>query len=145
MENDGYLDNAAVPTFFFTFVDILVISSLFLPEWIVSNVGGKIQIGLWKSCIFNRKSSTPKCLSFNPPFSWKLSIVFIIFGCIFCSVAVGMFIRAWKNPVYINHGRWMGIFTLLCFSIASLLIPIGFSMEQIQGELFQLPSSFNVI
>ncbi|XP_046910312.1 modulator of smoothened protein [Dermatophagoides farinae] len=141
MDIQNFDNHTSISIIFFTIVDFIVLFALFLPEWIVSHVGGDVQIGLWKICILNQKR-IPKCFSFSQPLPWKLAIIFIIIGCFFNTLAIIVFIKSFKNPLFRRHGRWLGLFTLFFFSLASLFIPIGFSVEQIKGELFQLPSSF---
>ena len=143
MDIQNFDNHTSISIIFFTIVDFIVLFALFLPEWIVSHVGGDVQIGLWKICILNQKR-IPKCFSFSQPLPWKLAIIFIIIGCFFNTLAIIVFIKSFKNPLFRRHGRWLGLFTLFFFSLASLFIPIGFSVEQIKGELFQLPSSFYV-
>nr|XP_027203823.1 uncharacterized protein LOC113797611 [Dermatophagoides pteronyssinus] len=115
MDIRNFDNHTSISIIFFTIVDFIVFSVLFLPEWIVSNVGGDVQIGLWKTCIINRKR-IHKCFSFSPPLPWKLAIIFIIIGCFFDTLAIISFIKSFRNPLFRRYGRWFGLFTLFFFS-----------------------------
>lgn len=126
----------------FIIVIFMVIFAFFMPEWIISDAGGQVQIGLWQTCIITRK--VPKCFISSAPTEWLLAIGFIIVGCFFATLTVVVLIGALKTHYLFAIGRWLGLATLAFFSIAAVLIPMGFYMEPIRGEPFQLPSSFSV-
>ncbi|KAH9418487.1 hypothetical protein DERP_011349 [Dermatophagoides pteronyssinus] len=73
MDIRNFDNHTSISIIFFTIVDFIVFSVLFLPEWIVSNVGGDVQIGLWKTCIINRKR-IHKSPAFNPN-SYRQAII----------------------------------------------------------------------
>lgn len=131
-----------ISIFLFFLVDFTVMFALFLPEWIISNVGGEVQIGLWQTCIITKKIA--HCYASSVPTEWVLATFFIICGCFFATLAVVTFIGSLKSHGLVQYGRWLGLATLASYCMASILIPIGFTMDAIKGEPFQLPSSFYV-
>lgn len=127
----------------FICVDSSVIFAFFLPEWIITDVGGEVRIGLWQTCIQNRSKGT-KCFITNVPFEWKMAIAFIASGCTFATLTVVALMIALKMEQFLSYGRWLGMFALACLCIAAVFIPMGFHMDPIKGEPFQLPSSYYV-
>ena len=127
----------------FAVVDITVLVTFFLPSWVISNVGGQIQIGLWRTCVVSRKKVST-CFHTSVPSEWKYAIRFIFAGCAFATLSVISFVISLKIRRIIIYGRWLGLLSLAFFCLASVAIPMGFNMEQIKGEHFQLPNSFYV-
>lgn len=128
----------------FLVVDFLVIFSFFMPEWIISEVsGGVVQIGLWQTCITTR-NKVSRCFISSAPTEWIIAIGLIIVGCLNATLTIVVLIGALKARYLFAVGRWLGVVTLAFFSLAAIIIPMGFGMEQIRGEAFQLPSSFSV-
>lgn len=127
----------------FALVDLTVLVTYFLPNWVISNVGGEIQIGLWQSCVVSRRR-TSTCYYTVVPNEWRYAIRFIYTGCAFATLAVICFGFSVKVRQLANYGRWLGLLSLAFFCLASVAIPMGFNMEQIKGEHFQLPNSFYV-
>ena len=126
----------------FLLSDFTSMFAIFLPEWIVSNVGGEVQIGLWQTCIITKKVS--RCFVSSVPVEWLCAIFFIIAGCAFATFAVVAFVGSLKAHGLVHYGRWLGLACLASYCMASICIPMGFSMDAIRGEPFQLPSSFYV-
>lgn len=126
----------------FLVADFLVIWCFFMPEWIISEAGGLVQIGLWQTCIVTRKVS--KCFISSVPTEWLFAIALIIVGCFFATLTIVVLIGALKAHYLFAVGRWLGMATLAFFSLAAIIIPMGFHMDPIRGEAFQLPSSFQV-
>ncbi len=126
----------------FLVIEFLVIFAFFMPEWIISEAGGLVQIGLWQTCITQRRVS--RCFISSAPTEWLFAIGLIIVGCLFATLTIVVLIGALKAHYLCAVGRWLGVATLAFFSLAAIIIPMGFYMDPIRGEAFQLPSSFSV-
>ena len=127
----------------FLLVDISVIYSFFLSDWVVTNIGGEVEIGLWQTCLIIKK--VPRCFVSTIPNEWILAIIFIFVGCLCATLTAITLIASLKNRPLIFYARWFGLGTLICYCLASIFIPMGFTMNAINGEPFQLPASYTVI
>ncbi|KAI7687068.1 hypothetical protein SSS_05610 [Sarcoptes scabiei] len=141
LDNFDQSYNNLIAIFSFGFADLLVLIAAFLPDWIVYHIGGTVRIGLWRSCVSNQKQ-LQNCFRFEPALVWKIAIVLLLVGLLLNSSALLLFCIALNKPRMQIYARWLGLLTILSYSVTSILIPIGYSMEQIQGEFFQLPAYF---
>ena len=136
--------NIIICAILFLLVDFTVMFAFFQPEWFITNIGGHVQIGLWQTCITTTRNVT-RCFIFSS-FSteWVCAIVFILIGSVFATITAVTFLAAFKIRTLAHCGRWFGLATLVFYCLASICIPMGFTMEAIQGEPFQLPTSYQV-
>ncbi|XP_076339252.1 uncharacterized protein C16orf52 homolog A-like isoform X2 [Tachypleus tridentatus] len=120
----------------FLSADIFAVVSLILPDWIVTEVGGDTRIGLVQTCmtIYGRSQL---CFSPNLQPEWMLTLICIIIGALCVTATIGLLFMSRWNMHVIHYARWVG------FS-ATVIFPLGFTMEEIGGEPYQLPSHHHV-
>ncbi|XP_060074819.1 modulator of smoothened protein-like [Ylistrum balloti] len=128
---------------FFT-ADVFAVISLALPNWIVSDIGGRTYIGLMESCLSNY-NQPQTCFTTSPlRLEWLLTFVCIILGihCITATIIL-LIMSHWKYRI-MKHARWLGFIAMVLFCKAAVIFPIGFNMEQIGGKAYQLPNNYQV-
>lgn len=127
----------------FLAADVFAIISLTLPDWIVSDVGGNTRLGLLRTCmtIYGRPQ-----LCFSPSLhpEWMLSLICIIIGCFCVTATITLLIMSHWNSHVVPYARWVGFSAMVLFCLAAVIFPMGFTMEEIGGEPYQLPSSHQV-
>ena len=127
----------------FLTADILAIISLILPDWIVSEVGGDTRFGLLRSCVSIYGRNT-YCFAARLQTEWTMTLLCIIMGCVCVTTTVVLFIISKWNPSVISYGRWFGFAAMVLFCLAAVIFPMGFTVESIGGQPYQLPSSHQV-
>lgn len=128
----------------FLAADIFAIASLCMPNWIVSISSGNTYIGLLQTCltIYNRQMDCFTPSDIQP--EWLLTFMFIASGIICITITIVMLsLSYWKYDV-MKYARWLGFIAMILFCMAAVMFPIGFHMDQIGGEPYQLPSSYHV-
>ncbi|ESO84077.1 hypothetical protein LOTGIDRAFT_211017 [Lottia gigantea] len=124
--------------------DIFAVISLAMPNWIISEVGGNVYIGLLQTCltIYGRP---PICFSPEPVRAeWVLTFICVVLGIMCISITVILLgLSLWEYRV-MKFARWLGFVAMILFCIAAVIFPIGFDMDQIGGEAYQLPNNFRV-
>ncbi|CAG2119754.1 unnamed protein product [Medioppia subpectinata] len=132
-----------ISTALFLTADILAIVSLILPDWIVSEVGGDTRFGLLRSClaIYGRDSHcfTPKLHT-----EWTLALICIVGGCVCVTTTVVLFVISNWNQSVISSARWFGFAAMVQYCLAAVIFPMGFTVDAIGGQPYQLPSSHQV-
>lgn len=123
--------------------DILAIISLILPDWIVSSVAGETRLGLLQSCVtlYERKST---CFTPHLQAEWFLTLICIVGGCLCVTLTVILFVFSRRNLRIISYARWLGFTAMVLFCLAAVIFPMGFTVDTIGGEPYQLPSSHQV-
>lgn len=127
----------------FLAADVFAIVSLALPDWIISDVGGDTRLGLMSSCmtIYGR-SQTCYTPALQP--EWSLTLICIIMGCSCVTGTIILLAISRWNLEVIPYARWVGFSAMVLFCLAAVIFPMGFSMEEIGGEPYQLPNSHQV-
>ena len=128
----------------FLAADIFAVTSLAMPQWIVSDIGGSTKIGLLKTCltVYGRQSI---CFAPDPVRGeWLLTFVCIMLGVLCISVTVIFLILSYWQFWAVKFARWMGFLAMTLLCLAAIIFPIGFDMDQIGGEAYQLPNNFRV-
>ena len=128
----------------FLAADLLAIASLSIPEWIKSSVGGETRIGLLKTCftIYGREMTCFPPEKLRP--EWVLTFMCISGGIACVTITVILLISSKWKPQVMKYARWLGFVAIIMFCQAAVIFPIGFNMDQIGGEPYQLPSSYHV-
>jgi lariat debranching enzyme len=73
-----------------------------------------------------------------------LTFLCITGGVICVSITIVLLaISYWKYGV-MKFARWLGFVAMIMFCNAAVIFPTGFDMDQIGGEPYQLPSSYQV-
>ncbi|XP_054168376.1 uncharacterized protein C16orf52 homolog A-like [Oppia nitens] len=127
----------------FLAADLLAIISLILPDWIVSDVGGETRLGLLRSCVAIYGRNT-YCFPPRLQTEWTLTLISIIGGCVCVTTTVILFIVSNWNHSVISSARWFGFAAMVQFCLAAVIFPMGFTVESIGGQPYQLPSSHQV-
>lgn len=127
----------------FVAADILAIISLILPDWIVSDVIGETRLGLLQSCI-QLYGRMPTCFSPQLPTEWTITLLCIVFGCFCVTTTVVLLVFSNWNLRVISSARWLGFASMIFFCTAAVVFPMGFTVDYIGGEYYQLPSSHQV-
>ncbi|XP_064618844.1 modulator of smoothened protein-like [Lineus longissimus] len=124
--------------------DVFAIASLAMPFWIVSNIGGVTNIGLLKTCLTIHHRSEV-CYTPEPiRAEWMFTFICILFGIFLVTITIVLLaISYWKYTV-MKYARWLGFVAMVLFCLAAVIFPIGFNMDQIGGEPYQLPNNFQV-
>ncbi|XP_055341765.1 uncharacterized protein C16orf52 homolog B-like [Paramacrobiotus metropolitanus] len=134
----------AISTLFFVMADVFALVSLILPDWIVSDIGGgRTRIGLLETCfiIYGRD---PTCEASVLPTEWTFSLILLVLGILTSTITSVLFvISQWRSSVT-NAARWIGFVGMIFFCLVAVTFPLGFSMDAIGGDPFQLPNSFQV-
>uniref|UniRef100_A0A0K8TKB7 Putative conserved plasma membrane protein n=1 Tax=Tabanus bromius TaxID=304241 RepID=A0A0K8TKB7_TABBR len=127
----------------FMAADVCAIVSLAMPDWIVTDEGGEIKLGLMWTCmtLYNRPQ-----VCFTPELQpeWLLSLVFISVGCICITVTIILLASSnWDRNV-IPYARWVGFTAMVLFCLAAVVFPLGFRIEEIGGQPYQLPNTYKI-
>ncbi|GAV03051.1 hypothetical protein RvY_13533 [Ramazzottius varieornatus] len=133
-----------ISTLFFILADIFAVASLILPDWIISDIGGgKTRIGLLETCftIYGREST---CEASVLPAEWTFSLILLVLGILTSTITSMLFVTSQWKPGLTNVARWIGFAGMIFFCLVAVTFPLGFSMEAIGGDPFQLPNSFQV-
>ncbi|XP_018022376.1 uncharacterized protein C16orf52 homolog A [Hyalella azteca] len=64
--------------------------------------------------------------------------------CVTATIALLMLSHCYRTTRMIIHARWVGFSAMVMFCLAAVIFPMGFHIEEIGGEPYQLPSSFQV-
>lgn len=124
--------------------DMFAIASLAMPNWIESDVGGNTMIGLLQTCVTIYGRPTTCFTPDNIRAEWLLTFLCITGGVICVSITIVLLaISYWKYGV-MKFARWLGFVAMIMFCNAAVIFPTGFNMDQIGGEPYQLPSSYQV-
>jgi len=127
----------------FATAELFALVSVSYPDWIITNVGGSTRIGLTKTCmtLYNR---TEACYQLELCDAWYFSNF-----CIFCGIfgltaeVVLLTLSHWDMAI-LKFAKWVGFSTVILFCLASIVFPVGFSIDEIGGVPYQLPNNFQV-
>lgn len=127
---------------FFT-ADAFAIVALSMPDWIVTSVGGDTRLGLMRTCL-TLNDRPQECYNSELNTPWLFTLVAIFSGCICLTVTIVlMVISHWDRTVG-PYAKWIGFSAVILFCLASIVFPIGFSVDEIGGAPYQLPNSSQV-
>lgn len=128
----------------FLAADVFAIASLSMPNWIVSKIGGDTHIGLLKTCLTIHGRSEV-CYQPKPiRAEWMLTFSCILLGVILVTVTIILLAASYWKYHMMKYARWLGFVAMVLFCLAAVIFPIGFNMDQIGGEPYQLPNNFQV-
>uniref|UniRef100_A0A090XDN5 Putative conserved plasma membrane protein n=1 Tax=Ixodes ricinus TaxID=34613 RepID=A0A090XDN5_IXORI len=75
---------------------------------------------------------------------WMLALVCIVLGCVCITATTVLLALSRWNVRVVPYARWMGFSAMLLFCLAAVIFPVGFTMDEIGGGPYQLPSSHQV-
>ncbi|KAK2150137.1 hypothetical protein LSH36_421g01058 [Paralvinella palmiformis] len=128
----------------FLAADLFAIASLWITDWIRSNVGGSTRIGLLKTCltVHGRETTCFTPNHIHP--EWGLTFLCVLAGILCVTVTIALLIASYWESEVRKYARWLGFAAMVMFCVAAVTFPIGFNMDQIGGEPYKLPSSYQV-
>ncbi|XP_018052069.1 PREDICTED: lariat debranching enzyme [Atta colombica] len=127
----------------FFLADISAIISISMPDWIITDVGGDTRLGLMWSCmtLYNRPQV---CFKSQLESEWMIALVCIFIGCILITATVILLILSHWDRTVIPFARWVGFSAMILFCNAAVIFPMGFHINEIGGQPYQLPNSHQV-
>ncbi|EGI57965.1 Uncharacterized protein C16orf52-like protein A [Acromyrmex echinatior] len=127
----------------FFLADISAIISISMPDWIITDVGGDTRLGLMWSCmtLYNRPQV---CFKSQLESEWMMALVCIFIGCILITATVILLILSHWDRTVIPFARWVGFSAMILFCNAAVIFPMGFHINEIGGQPYQLPNSHQV-
>ncbi|BFF97859.1 GL22902 [Drosophila persimilis] len=128
----------------FMAADVFAIVSLALPDWIITESGtGDIRLGLMWTCmtLYNRPQV---CYTPDLQPEWLIALVCIFMGCICITTTVILLASSSCNRNVIPYARWVGFAAMVLFCMAAVVFPLGFHIEEIGGQAYQLPNTFKI-
>ncbi|CAH2039595.1 unnamed protein product, partial [Iphiclides podalirius] len=127
----------------FMAADVFAIVSLAMPDWIITDVGGDTRLGLMWSCmtLYNRSQT---CFSPTLQPEWLLALICILAGCVCITMTVGLLAASHFDRNAIPYARWVGFAAMVAFCLAAVIFPMGFHVDEIGGQPYQLPNSHQV-
>jgi len=135
-----------IATVLFMTADVFAIMALALPDWIVSHIGGETKLGLLYTCetLHHREE---QCGVWWRGGAWLAALALVVTGCAAVAVTVLLLclvLCVRSGRVLHAAARWCGGVAVVAFCLAAVIFPVGFYMEEIGGEPYQLPSSFQI-
>ncbi|XP_014479878.1 PREDICTED: lariat debranching enzyme-like [Dinoponera quadriceps] len=127
----------------FLAADIFAIASLAMPDWIITDIGGDTRLGLMISCmtLHNRPQV---CYKSDLQSEWLMALVFIFVGCILITATIILLVSSHWDRNVIPYARWVGFGAMVLFCYAAVIFPMGFHIDEIGGQPYQLPNSHQV-
>ncbi|RLU19937.1 hypothetical protein DMN91_008496 [Ooceraea biroi] len=127
----------------FLFADICAIISIAMPDWIITDVGGDTRLGLMWSCmtLYNRPQV---CYKSALQSEWLMALICIFVGCILITATIILLIISHWDRSVIPYARWVGFGAMVLFCHAAVIFPMGFHIDEIGGQPYQLPNSHQV-
>ncbi|XP_031774826.1 lariat debranching enzyme isoform X2 [Apis florea] len=127
----------------FLAADVFAIVSLAMPDWIITDVGGDTRLGLMWSCmtLYNRPQV---CYSPDLQPEWFMALVCIFVGCILITATIILLASSHWDRNVIPYARWVGFTAMVLFCLAAVIFPMGFHIDEIGGQPYQLPNSHQV-
>ncbi|KAF5286683.1 hypothetical protein FQA39_LY16166 [Lamprigera yunnana] len=127
----------------FMAADVFAIVSLAMPDWIITDVGGDTRLGLMWTCmtLYNRPQ-----VCFTPDLQpeWLLALVCIFVGCICITTTIILLASSHWDRNVVPYARWVGFTAMVLFCLAAVIFPMGFHVDEIGGQPYQLPNSHQV-
>ncbi|XP_025073595.1 lariat debranching enzyme-like [Pogonomyrmex barbatus] len=127
----------------FLLADISAIISIAMPDWIITDVGGDTRLGLMWSCmtLYNRPQV---CYKSDLHSEWMMALVCIFIGCILITATIILMVISHWDRTVIPFARWVGFAAMVLFCNAAVIFPMGFYIDEIGGQPYQLPNSHQV-
>ncbi|XP_011169693.1 lariat debranching enzyme [Solenopsis invicta] len=127
----------------FLLADISAIISIAMPDWIITDVGGDTRLGLMWSCmtLYNRPQV---CFKSELESEWMMALVCIFIGCILITATIILLVISHWDRTVIPFARWVGFGAMVLFCHAAVIFPMGFHIDEIGGQPYQLPNSHQV-
>nr|CAD7575046.1 unnamed protein product [Timema californicum] len=104
---------------------------------------GNTRLGLMWTCM--RLHNRPQvCFPPNLQPEWLLTLVCIFVGCICITTTIIMLALSHWDRNVVPYARWVGFTAMVLFCLAAVIFPMGFHVDEIGGQPYQLPNSHQV-
>nr|CAD7194890.1 unnamed protein product [Timema douglasi] len=101
------------------------------------------RLGLMWTCM--RLHNRPQvCFPPNLQPEWLLTLVCIFVGCICITTTIIMLALSHWDRNVVPYARWVGFTAMVLFCLAAVIFPMGFHVDEIGGQPYQLPNSHQV-
>ncbi|KAK6645661.1 hypothetical protein RUM43_001941 [Polyplax serrata] len=127
----------------FMAADVFAIVSLAMPDWIVTDIGGETRLGLMSTCM-SISGRSQVCFKPDLQPEWLLALVCIFVGCICITTTIILLITSHWDQNVVPYARWVGFTAMVLFCLAAVIFPMGFHIDAIGGQPYQLPNSHQV-
>ncbi|CAF1410414.1 unnamed protein product [Rotaria sp. Silwood1] len=128
--------------------DLLLLSSISRPRWLISVDEGETSIGLIEMCIMfsSSNSNDQKCFIPNHfRLVWIISFGLAIGAFLLLSLTILLLVTSqYTQTTIAEYGRLTGFIAMTFLCLSTVLFPIGFDSEIIGGSPFQLPSDYQI-
>nr|CAD7430104.1 unnamed protein product [Timema monikensis] len=106
-------------------------------------VNRNTRLGLMWTCM--RLHNRPQvCFPPNLQPEWLLTLVCIFVGCICITTTIIMLALSHWDRNVVPYARWVGFTAMVLFCLAAVIFPMGFHVDEIGGQPYQLPNSHQV-
>ncbi|CAL4114102.1 unnamed protein product, partial [Meganyctiphanes norvegica] len=126
-------------------VDLFATVGFSIGGWFLSDVLGDTRLGLLWTCetLYNRKEV---CYSPSLGGAWLVTLACVLLGCACVTATVVLLaLSHCRLTMHVmTYARWLGFTAMVLFCLAAVVFPMGFYVEEIGGEPYQLPNSFQV-
>ncbi|ROT73336.1 putative uncharacterized protein C16orf52-like A [Penaeus vannamei] len=106
---------------------------------------GDTRLGLLWTCetLYNRSQV---CYAPSLGGAWLVTLGCVLLGCVCVTATIVLLaLSHCRISLYIMaYARWVGFTAMVLFCLAAVVFPMGFYVEEIGGEPYQLPNSFQV-
>ncbi|XP_037076666.1 LOW QUALITY PROTEIN: uncharacterized protein C16orf52 homolog A-like [Pollicipes pollicipes] len=127
----------------FLIVHVLIIVSIATPDWIVSDIGGSIRLGLLWSCQTTR-GRPEVCFVPRLCAEWLVALVCLLCSCLCVSSTLLTLVLGHWSSQFQLAARWLGFAAVIFLCLAAVILPAGFHMAEIGAWPYQLPPSYTV-
>lgn len=75
---------------------------------------------------------------------WMISLICIFIGCICITTTIILLVSSSWDRNVIPYARWVGFTSMILFCLAAVIFPLGFHMDEIGGQAYQLPNTYKI-
>ena len=122
----------------FLVADMFALTSLVLPDWIVTEVGCDTRLGLMVTCVTSHRRPT-LCSAPQLPGAWLLALVCVMLGILAVTATIVLIILSVWRRSNAMYDKWMGFIGVIFFCrcpCIRLVSPILFLNENIITLLY---------
>ncbi|MPC72800.1 uncharacterized protein E2C01_067113 [Portunus trituberculatus] len=88
----------------------------------------------------------PVCYATSLGGAWLVTLGCVLLGCLCVTATIVLLALSHcrLSTSIMTYARWVGFSAMVLFCLAAVVFPMGFYVEEIGGEPYQLPNSFQV-
>ncbi|XP_063886230.1 moesin-like isoform X2 [Scylla paramamosain] len=106
---------------------------------------GDTRLGLLWTCetLYNRSQV---CYATSLGGAWLVTLGCVLLGCLCVTATIVLLALSHcrLSTSIMTYARWVGFSAMVLFCLAAVVFPMGFYVEEIGGEPYQLPNSFQI-